>query len=214
MKYSKEESLCYILGALLGDGCVYKWKNQYQVWLIGNSKFTKKYANHLSNYLGKKIKNYKRSKRNFWFVCVNNVELYYLVVKSRENLTMFGKIKLNNFKNNRAYFIEGFFDAEGCVKIIKEKVRKTPKICLDICNTNFELIDFIKCVAESELEIKVNYSNQESFIGKDGCVRKKCFHLRVYKKEYIRTFFKRISTIKLTKEKKMYLEKWLSKSIA
>jgi hypothetical protein len=32
---------------------------------------------------------------------------------------------------NALQLIEGFFDAEGCVKVIKEKVRKTPKVNLD-----------------------------------------------------------------------------------
>lgn len=205
-----EKNFYYILGALLGDGCVYKWKDKYQFWLMGNKKFAAKYASCLSEYLGKNIKNYKRSNRNFWYVCVDNKELFNLVKTSRKDLERYGKINLSNFEEFGSYFVEGFFDAKGCIKIVKEKVRKIPKLSFDICNTNFELINFVKNFAENYLGIKKNYSNQDPFLGKDWSYRKKCYRLRIYKKDFIQKFFDKISKTKLTEEKKSYVEKWLS----
>ena len=82
-------------------------------------------------------------------------------------------------RSSNLMLIEGFFDAEGCVKIIIEKIRKTPKVCLDITNTNYELLEIIRKIFEKYLCIKAKYSIQKSFIGKDGSKRKKTFHLRI-----------------------------------
>ena len=113
----------------------------------------------------------------------------------------------------KLYFVEGFFDAEGCVKIIREKVRKTPKICLDITNTDFQLLEIVKKVLKENLDIDSNYSSQEAFLHKDGFPRKKVYHLRIYRKEYIRKFFENISTTKLKDEKVPYVEKWLNNGL-
>ena len=128
----------------------------------------------------------------------------------RNDLNYFDSfIKESNYHSNSLAVIEGFFDAEGCVKIIKEPTRITPKICLDICNTNFEQLELIRVLLEKHLNILARYSNQESFVAKDGFVRKKTYHLRIYKKSYVRIFFDNISTTKLKKEKKIYLKTWL-----
>ena len=137
--------LFYTIGALLGDGCFYNWRitNNYLI-LVGDQKFTNKYAQAVAKCTGEKVVAYINRGRNVWFVRTNNFELYSLFKKSRENITYLKRfIKQGNKKSIRL-FIEGFFDAEGCVKIIKEKTRKTPKICLDITNTNQEILDLIK----------------------------------------------------------------------
>ena len=52
--------LSYILGALLGDGCIYYWKknNSYLVHILGEDEFTKKYAQKLSIWIDRKINNH------------------------------------------------------------------------------------------------------------------------------------------------------------
>ena len=57
-KYNKLaicKELFYVLGALLGDGCIYKWRNEHQIWLIGDENFAKKYTIKLSKVLGRKV---------------------------------------------------------------------------------------------------------------------------------------------------------------
>jgi hypothetical protein len=44
--------------------------------------------------------------------------------------------------------------------------------------------------------------------------RKPVYHLRIYKKDYVRIFFENMQTIKLNKEKALYLEKWLQRDLA
>lgn len=203
--------LFYVIGAILGDGCIYKWKNNYQVWLMGDENFTKKYAKKISICKSSIVKNYKRKNKNFWFVQIGNIQLFFLIKKIRKDMYVLENLlQEGNYRENALNFIEGFFDAEGCVKIIKEPCRKTPKICPDICNTDFKLINFVKSVMDPVLEIESRFSNQKAYIASDGHPRKKSYHLRIYKKEYVKKFFDNISTNKLTKEKEKYVENWLS----
>lgn len=112
-------------------------------------------------------------------------------------------------KISQLLFLEGFFDAEGCVKIIKEPVRKTPKICPDITNTELEYLEITGKILLQQLGIEARYSSQEAYLSKDGHPRKKSYHLRIYKKEYARKFFENIHTTKLKPEKLQYVENWL-----
>ena len=207
-KIKEIPELYYVLGSLLGDGCAYQWKiTSNFVILVGNYSFTKKYARRLSKSTNKKSIHYVDRTKNIWFVRINNFKLFSLLKNSKlDSKYLFNQIKTKSRKS-KLYFIEGFFDAEGCVKIVKEKNRKTPKICLDITNTNKELLDIIQNLLFNTLKIKSNYSIQKSNIKTN---RKTVYHLRIYKKEYVNSFFSQIKTIKLYKEKKKYLKNWLS----
>ena len=114
--------LLYVLGALLGDGCIYNWKitNNYAI-LVGDYNFATKYAKMLAVCTTTKTKPYIDRSKNIWFVRSNNFELYSLFKKLREDLkSLMQLIDINNGKYPLS-FIEGFFDAEGCVKVINEK---------------------------------------------------------------------------------------------
>ena len=208
-KITANKDLFYVLGALLGDGCTYDWKNYRYTILVGDEKFTKKYSEKLANCSDKKAKAYIDRSKNIWFVRINNFELYALFKKIRNDINYLQQLIEQNGKNAALLFIEGFFDAEGCVKIIKEKVRKTPKICPDITNTNFEFLEIVRKLLKQHLDIDAKYSSQEAFIGKDGSPRQKIYHLRIYKKEYVKRFLENINTTKLKAEKISFVEKWL-----
>ena len=210
-KISHKPELFYVLGALLGDGCAYNWKttNNYTI-LVGDYNFANKYAKMATECINTKTKAYIDRNKNIWLVRSNNFELYSLFKKSRENLDYLEKLINKNDKKSALLFIEGFFDAEGCVKIIKETTRKTPKICLDITNTNYEALELIKKLLKKYLDINSEYSVQKAKIGNDGFQRKEIYHLRIYKKESIRTFLKNISTTKLNNKKIPYVQKWLN----
>ena len=201
--------LLYVLGALLGDGCVYKWKitNNYVI-LVGDKNFTDKYAERVSLCIGKRDRAYIDRSKNIWFVKSNNYALHELFKKVRTDTSYLES--LINTRKEAMLFVEGFFDAEGCVKIIKERVRKTPKICLDITNTNYEYLELIKKLLQKALNIEARYSIQKAFVGKDGCPRQKVYHLRIYKKEDVRIFLENVKTTKLKEEKVAFVEAWIN----
>ena len=209
LKFNKE--LFYVLGALLGDGCIYHWRAEHQLWLIGDEKFTKKFASRLSVVIGRNVKNYRKRKRNYWFVKISNIQLYNLFKGIRSDLNKLEIMaKEGDFINNCLQLIEGFFDAEGCVKIIKEEVRKTPKICLDITNTNYALLEIINKFLKNALAITAKYSIQKYYVGKDGCNRKEAYHLRIYKKSSVKHFLGNVNTTKLNSEKEVFVKAWLN----
>jgi hypothetical protein len=67
-------------------------------------------------------------------------------------------MKESDYRSNSLAFIEGFFDAEGCIKIIKEPVRITPKICLDITNITFKYLNLIRMLLMKHLIVEARYS--------------------------------------------------------
>lgn len=201
--------LFYVIGALLGDGCLYKWKptNNYVI-LVGDRNFTSKYANFATICTGRKTKAYIIRSKNIWFVKSNNFELYSIFRKSREDLQYIKKLLEQSNIESSLLFIEGFFDAEGCVKIVKEPTRKIPKICLDITNTNFDILEIVKSLMKKYLDIEASYSVQEPhWKGKN---KKTAYHLRIYKKAYVKKFLENISTTKLREEKISYVNNWLN----
>ena len=44
----------------------------------------------------------------------------------------------------------------------------------------------------------------------DFSFKKLAYHLRIYKKEFVRKFFENINTTKLKEEKMIYVENWLN----
>ena len=196
----------YVLGALIGDGCLYKWKpTNNHVILVGDKKFATKYSKYLSACTGQKVKPYIDRNKNIWFVRINNFELYELFKKTRLD-TNYLESLITKYGNQAALlFIEGFFDAEGCVKVIREPSRITPKVCLDITNTNKKILDLTQSLLQKNLNIEARFSLQ-----KPRGNRKICYHLRIYKKQNIRIFFKFISTTKLKRKKIKLVRKWLA----
>ena len=83
--------LFYVLGALLGDGCIYNWRitNNYII-LVGDKNFTIKYAGMLEQCINRKVIPYIDRSKNIWFVRSNNFKLFSLFKKSREDLDNLG----------------------------------------------------------------------------------------------------------------------------
>ena len=154
----------------------------------------------------KRTKAYINRSKNIWFVRSNNFKLYSLFKKVREDLSYLEQSIKQNDSRSALLFIEGFFDAEGCVKIIRERIRKIPKICLDITNTNFEILELVRKLLQEKLHIEARYSIQRPDPTKN---KKTAYHLRIYRKEYVRGFFENIDTVKLKPRKISYLRNWL-----
>jgi len=212
-KIQYRNELFYVLGALLGDGCAYYWKkgDKYMVIIVGEKELIEKFSEKLFLCTGKKIKGYAYRDRNAWYLKTWNIELYQLLKKIKENNSFLNNIiRRGNYNKNILQFIEGYFDAEGCVKIIKEPTRKTPKICLDICSTDYLTLELIRAAFNDQLKIEARYSIQKAYVAENGTYRQTAYHLRIYKKEYIKRFFENISTIKLKTEKIDYVNNWLN----
>jgi intein-encoded DNA endonuclease-like protein len=139
---------------------------------------------------------------------VGNYELFCLLQDIRVDYKIMQKLIRNSaYSRNALEFLAGLSDAEGCVKIIREEVRKTPKVCLDFTNTNKKLLDFAKGMLEETLRIKASFSLQHD----ESRGRKDCYHLRIYRKEWIKRFLKRVGTTKLTESKIPFVERWLAR---
>lgn len=203
------KELFYVIGALLGDGSIYFWKNTYFIWLLGEREFCIKYAEKVSACTTHRTaKPYPYRGRNVWFVKFQNAELYFLMKEIREQLSVLTELLSRGGRSRNALqLIEGFFDAEGCVKVIKEEIRRTPKINLDFCNTNLALLELIRRELNYTLSIEGRFTSQED----KRRNRQVVYHLRVYRKDAIRKFLGHVSTIKLKPEKVQYVEKWLRK---
>ena len=208
-RITRTKELFYVIGSLLGDGCIYFWKNGYQISLIGEREFCLKYAERVSactSHMGAKTYPYRG--RNVWFVTFHNAELYFLIKEIREHLEVLTElIRRGDRWANALQLIEGFFDAEGCVKVIKERVRKTPKINLDFCNTNLDLLELIR----RELKYTLGIEGRITFQEDKRPNRHLVFHLRIYSKDAIRKFLLFVPTIKLKPDKVQYVENWLRK---
>ncbi len=211
-KLGNEKEVFYLIGALLGDGCAYHWKkmNKYSIMLVGEKEFIEKFSVKITLCTGRKVKGNINRSAKIWQLISYNFELYLLIKGLKMDLKKIGELPFIEKYDNSLQFIEGFFDAEGCVKIIKEKVRKTPKICLDICSTDQPILEVIRKLLQKHLGIEARYSIQEPKASWKSNNKKTVYYLRIYKKEYIRKFFEKMSTIKLKPEKKSYVEKWLN----
>ena len=145
---------------MLGDGCIYLWNKTYIVWLHGEREFCEKYARKVPSCTSKtKATAYEYRGKNVWFVRFDNAELFLLIKRIRENLeTLSNLIRRGDQSANSLQLIEGFFDAEGWVKVIKESVRKTPKISIDFCNTNLGLLQLIGHELKTTLGIEPHFS--------------------------------------------------------
>ena len=165
--------------------------------MVGDKAFTEKYAGMLSKCTGKVVKPHIDRSKNIWFVKANSFQLFTLFKKVRVDTEYLELLLHQSGRQSSLLFIEGFFDAEGCVKIIKEPVRITPKICLDLTNTNKVYLEIIRSLLQEILGIEARYSIQKAFMGKDGFPRQQVYHLRIYKRASIRKFLENIETTKV-----------------
>ena len=144
--------------------------------------------------------------KNAWFVRIDNAELFYLFQSVRKDHSCIRSlIKEIDSEHGWIRFIEGFFDAEGCVKIIGGKERRTPKACLDFCNTDFHLLELLRQALEG-ISIKSGMTAERT-----KPPRKTSYHLRVYSKAGIARFLSLMETTKLTERKRPLVEAWLAR---
>jgi hypothetical protein len=70
------------------------------------------------------------------------------------------------------------------VKVVNEEVRRTPKISLDFCNTNLNLLDLIRRELKYTLGIDGRLTSQKDKRPNRHII----YHLPIYRKNAIRKF--------------------------
>lgn len=166
-------------------------------------EFAVKFASKLSACLGREVHYYRFGPKNAWFVRVGNAELYFLIQDIRRNPAIIRKL-VHEVGSTRGW-VELI---EGRVKIIREKVRRTPKVCIDFCNTDPRLLEIISEASLAGLGIRLRSSVQQV-----APPRKTAYHLRIYRKDGVRKFLNMVPTTKLTNQKKPIAERWVTKRI-
>ncbi len=200
--------LWYVVGAVLGDGYLFRSRAGYLVGLDVRSKeFSETFAKKESAVIGRPVKSYYYAGNKVWFVRVKNFELFSLIKRIREEPSLLMTcLQETQDDLNELEFLSGFFDAEGCIKEVKERTRRTAKVCIDITNTDKRLLDVVNTLIRRGIGCKGRYSIQED----SRRVRKTTFHLRLYAKANVKAFLERVHTVKLTPEKRRTLDTWLS----
>jgi intein-encoded DNA endonuclease-like protein len=207
-RVAKIPELMYVIGALLGDGCICHSKGRFHIWLVGEEAFAAKFATKLSLCLGREVSHYKYGKKNAWFVHFGNAELYFLVKTIRKDSSEIRALtEMIGSERGLLELVEGFFDAEGCVKIIDKTTRRIPKVCLDFCNTDLAILGLVWRATYRAMGICFKLSRDPP-----RPRRKPTYHLRIYKKDEIREFLSSIPTTKLDERKSRYAEEWFLKN--
>jgi intein-encoded DNA endonuclease-like protein len=139
---------------------------------------------------------------------IPNAELFLLIRKIRKNpASIRSLVEETGYQRSWLEFVEGFFDAEGCVKIIREEGRRTPKACLDVCNTDLGILGILWRATYRTMGIQFKISRDPATQG-----RKATFHLRIYQKNEVKRFLALIATTKLSPEKGLLVENWFRKN--
>ncbi|MBI3840804.1 MAG: hypothetical protein HY297_02440 [Thaumarchaeota archaeon] len=199
--------LFYVVGASLGDGYTYRHHQGYRVGLdVRQREFAVKYAAKLSEVLGSVVKPHFSPALNIWFVRVGNLELFQLLREAKSDLGVLERLMMmGDSRRNVLEFLAGLFDAEGCVKVVADRARKLPKICLDLTNSDKRLIDFYSRLLASSLGIQAGLSVQS---GQER--RRDVYHLRIYRKSWVKLFLIEVGTTKLYPKKQDAAERWFA----
>ena len=133
------EDLAYIIGILMGDGCVYKIKHSYSVVLditvkpIALSFLQSLRSIGLNPFIMEKMPTNGIGKLKKYVVIANskNFGIWY------KNLSIQKLKKLLSEERTMIGFIRGFYESEGSVSIAKNKYKT---INISMFNTDLELI--------------------------------------------------------------------------
>lgn len=199
--------LLYVIGAVLGDGYLFESGGHHLVGLdVRSGEFAERFASKISRVVGVRVRAHYYAGGRIWYVRTRSDELSRVITKVRRELSMLALlVRRGTCRENALEFLAGLFDAEGCVKVVREEARLTPKLCLDITNTSKELLDLANSMMSTYLGFAGRYSLQRD----DKRHRKPVYHLRVYRRRHVRTFLDGVNTVKLTPIKKQFLHSWL-----
>ena len=187
--------LSHILGACLGDGCIYELHkkypygmvHQYKVKLNSTDKiFAEQFYNSLRkinlNPTIRSIKTKKENHSNQWEVVASSKPF----VKWYKNLDINKIEKIISISELcKKEFIRGFYEAEGSCYLNRKRW-----LALSISNTDFLIIKLIE-----KLLKEMNYSVKLSSYQPKIVNMRKAYQLRIFKQKEIKIFFEEIKPI-------------------
>jgi len=201
-----DKKLPYIIGLLMGDGYFYKvmkngsYNNGRIVLGVKDKDLAQNFALSISHIFGNKRSykiNWSEDKR-VYVVEVRSKELVELLLRDFNDL-------LKVIKISESSFIQGFFDAEGCINIKYQKGRIYPRIFLT--NSDIRLINYVKNYFQkigisSNIQINTKGGKEKTILGKKTKTIKDCYNLAIENFQGIKKFAEEINfTVNRKKDK-------------
>jgi hypothetical protein len=183
--------LAYIIGVILGDGCLknYKYKKSsfYLICLgVKNKEFALKFKNYLEKWSGLRVKinivNSKTFKQGFYYRVILYSKIIFNILQNY--IKELNKNILNSQKKYQIAFLEGLYDSEGSVSFNYYKGYANKVI--SFCNTNKTIIDLVQNILN-------NYKIQTHLIQEKLNSGKKCYYIKIYKQENFIKFYNLIN---------------------
>jgi len=153
---SPSPELSYIIGAILGDGSVFKSQRHYAIALsVCDYDFIMEFNRCICSILGRKklysVMRDRRRERNY-------SDRYRIRFSSKVLFHFLHNRTIKDFQEiidkYPAEFVRGFADAEGSVFYKKGKKQNVIRVGLSLANTNYNLLKFLKEVLEKHFGIK------------------------------------------------------------
>jgi hypothetical protein len=168
--------LAYVLGVMLGDGTM----SNYSLRLIVKDKdFALKFKQKLEKWNGYSIElkrvSEKRYKKHYWKVIFHSKKACKILKKYKENIR---KIMLNAPRKCQIAFLEGLYDSEGYVSLIKHGKR------IFFCNTKKRLVKLVCHL--------LSYFKIETSINKHKTAHQDIYYSITSKRENVLQFYKYI----------------------
>lgn len=169
--FSPSPELSYVIGVVLGDGCVSKYKNSHQIILsVKDKDFVEYFSSCMKKLLGRECK-VSLDNRGMYIVRYTSQNIYSFIYP-KEEVGKFIEI-IDIFP---AEFIAGFFDSEGTV--YRQNGKKSWTISFSNTNTTFlNLVS--RCL--SKLDIAHNTYTHKKRVG-----RKTAYSLNVLSAGWLR----------------------------
>jgi intein-encoded DNA endonuclease-like protein len=215
-EYTPSPSLAYLIGAIKGDGCVFRYiRKKPTIKVFYWIEFTTgdcEFASQVRQAVGEVIGRYPKVQTVFqhhtsasagkkiFRLLFCDKSLYALLSQSIDNLRLY-------IEAYPADFLRGFFDAEGSAWIVHRRNTKkmvfrngethfvnrySREYVVKFCNTDKHLLEYVR-----ELLIKLRiFPAPEMFgtIGNLGKKRKICYNLHIYRKDSIRRFMRLVGS--------------------
>lgn len=142
-----DEFFCEFYGALMGDGCISKFKDwegkeRFMIYFSGNKKLDSDYLKYLqieiSSRYGTYVYYYDYKDRNLCFLSIKNKQISLFLHKFGFPMGLkYGKLKIPNKLLNlpwkkKKMILRGLFDTDGSIFAKKREKYRYPHICISL----------------------------------------------------------------------------------
>ncbi len=178
IKIRLNKEFCEFYGALLGDGCISKFKDwggteRYGIYITGNKRLDSDYMRYLKELIRNEFRTYVQyyelKNQNVTLLSIRN-KGFALELNRKLGVPIglkYNKLKISNKImrlpwNIKKYVIRGLFDTDGCIYAKKNENYRYPQIVITSKNKSF-LEEIKKILKQQDYPA---YTNE-----KDVCVR-------------------------------------------